>query len=141
MKYVLDSSVALKWLLPEPDSDKAIRLREDFQKAVHELLAPDIFPLEVLNSLTKAERTKRIGVGIAYSLWQSILTDLPALYPHSPLLQRAYQIASPARAAVYDCLYVALAERGQCEIITADDRLVRNLQTQFPFVKALASMP
>jgi hypothetical protein len=52
MKYVLDSSVALKWLLHEPDSDKAIQLREDARNGVHELLAPDIFPTEVLNSLT-----------------------------------------------------------------------------------------
>ncbi len=29
MKYVLDSSVALKWVLPEPDSGKAIRLRDE----------------------------------------------------------------------------------------------------------------
>jgi hypothetical protein len=30
MKYVLDASDALKWVLPEADSDKAIRLQEDF---------------------------------------------------------------------------------------------------------------
>src|SRR5260370_9468843 len=62
MRYVLDSSVALKWLLPEPDSDKATQLREDARNAVHELLAPDIFPTEILNSLTKAERTRRLNV-------------------------------------------------------------------------------
>lgn len=27
MKYVLDASVALKWVLPESDSDKALALR------------------------------------------------------------------------------------------------------------------
>src|SRR5437870_2281297 len=46
MKYVLDSSVALRWVLPEPDSDKADRLRDDFRNATHELLAPDVFPVE-----------------------------------------------------------------------------------------------
>ncbi len=30
MKYVLDSSVALKWVLPEPDSARATRLREEY---------------------------------------------------------------------------------------------------------------
>jgi predicted nucleic acid-binding protein len=139
MRYVLDSSVALKWLLPEVDSDKAIRLRANFQNGVHELLAPDIFPLEILNSLSKAERTRRIAVGNGYSLWQSLLTDVPAFYPHAPLLDRAYQIASPARVAIYDCLYVALAERERCEIVTADDRLGKNLQGAYPFVRALSS--
>ena len=139
MRYVLDSSVALKWLLPEPHTDKALRLRDDARNSVHEFLAPDIFPLEVLNSLTKAERTKRINVGDGYALWQSLLTDLPALHPHGVLLDRAYKIGSQARLAVYDCLYVALAEGEKCEFITADDRLVKNLQPTFPFVVSLSS--
>ena len=29
MKYVLDSSVALKWVLPEADTPKAVRLRNE----------------------------------------------------------------------------------------------------------------
>jgi hypothetical protein len=42
MRYVLDSNVALKWLLPEPYSDTAIRLRDDYHTAAHELLAPEM---------------------------------------------------------------------------------------------------
>ena len=45
MKYVLDSSVALKWVLPEADSGKAIRLRDGYSNGTHDLLAPDIFPI------------------------------------------------------------------------------------------------
>jgi hypothetical protein len=30
MRYVLDSNVGLKWLLPEVDSDKALRIRNDY---------------------------------------------------------------------------------------------------------------
>jgi predicted nucleic acid-binding protein len=37
MKYVLDSSAALPWVLPEKDSAKAIQLRDDARNAVHEL--------------------------------------------------------------------------------------------------------
>ena len=50
MKYVLDSSAALPWVLPEKDSAKATQLRDDARNAVHELLAPDIFPAEVFNA-------------------------------------------------------------------------------------------
>jgi predicted nucleic acid-binding protein len=39
------------------------------------------------------------------------------------------------------CLYVALAERERCELVTADDKLVRNLQPTFPFVRPLAALP
>lgn len=63
MKYVLDSSVALKWVLAEADSAKAIRLRDDYEKSLHELLAPDIFGLEVANGLAAAERQRRIRPG------------------------------------------------------------------------------
>jgi hypothetical protein len=40
MKYVLDSSVALKWVLPEADSAKATRLRDGYTNGIHALLAP-----------------------------------------------------------------------------------------------------
>ena len=63
MKYVLDSSVALKWVLPEADSARAIRLRDEYQQGVHELLAPDIFTPEIANALASAERQGRIKTG------------------------------------------------------------------------------
>ncbi len=65
MRMVLDSNVALKWVLPEPDSPKAIQLRDDFRRAIHELLAPDVYPVEVGHSLTRAERQSRIRPGRA----------------------------------------------------------------------------
>src|SRR5580704_17751963 len=89
MKYVLDSSAALCWVLPEKHSAKAIHLRDDARNAVHELLAPDIFPAEVFNALLKAERTKRINVGDAEPLYASIAADIPSLHPYLPLLSRA----------------------------------------------------
>jgi predicted nucleic acid-binding protein len=33
MKYVIDSSVAFKWVVPETDSDKAPQLRADYENA------------------------------------------------------------------------------------------------------------
>jgi predicted nucleic acid-binding protein len=56
MKSVLDSNIALKWVLTEVDSDKARRLRAEFQNQIHELIAPDVFPVEVAHGLAKAER-------------------------------------------------------------------------------------
>jgi hypothetical protein len=41
MRQVLDSSAAIQWVLPEKNSAKAIRLRDDYHNAVHQLLAPD----------------------------------------------------------------------------------------------------
>jgi predicted nucleic acid-binding protein len=140
MRYVLDSSAALQWVLPERESARAIRLREDTRNALHELLAPDIFPAEVFNSLLKAERTKRINVGDAKVLYASIGADIPVLHPYLPLMPRAGEIASRFRVALYDCLYLALAEREGCEVVTADRGLIA-LQPHFPFIVSLSSLP
>jgi hypothetical protein len=51
MRLILDSNVALRWVLSEPHSDKAIRLRCEFQQGMHELLSPDVFPIEVAHAL------------------------------------------------------------------------------------------
>jgi predicted nucleic acid-binding protein len=50
-------------------------------------------------------------------------------------------MAAACGQSVYDCLYVALAERESCELVTADDQLVRKLRPQFPFIIPLASLP
>jgi predicted nucleic acid-binding protein len=56
MRYVLDASVALCWVFPRPNSNKALQLQTDFQSAVHKLIAPSVFAGEVAGALTKAER-------------------------------------------------------------------------------------
>ena len=44
-----------------------------------------------------------------------------------PVSGRAYEISSQARHSFYDCLDAALAEREGCALLTADERLFRNL--------------
>ncbi len=54
MKRVIDNSAAFNWVVTDTDSDKAIRLRDDFRNGVVELIAPDIFPAEMASSLLTA---------------------------------------------------------------------------------------
>ena len=141
MKYVLDSSVAVKWVLPEVDSPKAIRLRDEYHNFQHDFLAPDVFHIEAAHALTKAERQLRIKSPDGWKGWLTIMADCPVLVPSLPLMARAYHISSSMRVGVYDCLYVALAERENCELLTADDKLVKNLQATFSMIRALSSFP
>ncbi len=141
MKYVVDSSVAFKWFVPESDSDKADRIRDDFDSGSVELLAPDVFPLELAYALTRAERQGRLTIGQASIFWADAMATSPDLHPSLPLATRAIEIASAARIGVYDCLYVALAEREGCEFVTADVRLVSNLSARFPFIRDLSTFP
>lgn len=141
MKYVLDSSVAFKWVVPELYSDKALRLRLGFQTSVHELLAPDVFPGEVGHALTRAERQGRITPGEALRLWTDVMTSSPRLVTSLPLTHQAIAISSQTRVGVFDCMYVALADREGCPFVTADDRIIKNLRPQFPFIAPLSSLP
>jgi predicted nucleic acid-binding protein len=125
MKYVLDASVALKWVLNEPDSGIADRFRDDVRNGVHALIAPDVFPIEAGHALTRAERRGLIPIGSAEAHWLDILTTAPTFFACLPLMRRAMAVSSQARIGVYDCLYIALAEREGCPLVTADDRLVR----------------
>jgi predicted nucleic acid-binding protein len=140
MRYILDSCVALKWILKEIDTDKALQLRDDFRNGIHELLAPDIFPVEVVHSITRAERQGRISQAEGLSSFQDIIALLPDLRSHLPLLPRAYSTSSAIRIGVYDCLYVALAEREGCELVTSDEKLIKNLQAEFPFIVLLSTL-
>jgi predicted nucleic acid-binding protein len=103
--------------------------------------APSSFSAEAANALTKSERQKLIPVGHARRLLADILGDAPVLRPYDPLLYRATDLFSQTRSGVLDCLYVALAEREHCKLVTADDKLLRNLRPHFPFVVSLASLP
>jgi predicted nucleic acid-binding protein len=123
MKLVLDASVALKWVLPETDSPKALSLRDDYKKGIHELISPDVFPIELAHALTRAERRGILKPPEAIAKLADVLATAPRLHACGPLLGHAAALSSNARIGVYDCLYVALAEREQCALVTADSRL------------------
>ena len=55
-------------------------------------------------------------------------------------MPRAYAISSQMRIGVYDCLYVALAEREACELLTADSKMINALKMQFAFIVHLSSL-
>jgi len=141
MKYVLDSSVALKWVLAEVDSHKAVRLRNEYVAGSHELLTPDLFPAEIANALASAERQNRIRPGESAIFLNDILSAAPAIYPSTPLLVRAMELAIATKRAVYDCIYLALAEAEGCEFLTADDQFARGLSGAYPFVVSLLTLP
>ena len=141
MKYVLDISVAICWVIPRPLTPKAVRLRDQYRQQIHELFAPAVFLDEAAGALTKAERQKDIVVGQAIPLYAKVLNSPPVLIAHASLIGRAMEISSQTRSGYYYCLYVALAEREGCELVTADQKSINNLAPYRPFIVSLASLP
>src|SRR5438132_7717467 len=127
MKYVIDVSVAICWVIPRPLTPQAVKLRDEYLRQIHELVAPAVFIDEAAGALTKAERQKDIAVGQAAPLYAKVMNSPPVLIRHASLIARAIDISSRTRSGYYDCLYVALAEREGCELVTADTKSVNNL--------------
>jgi predicted nucleic acid-binding protein len=140
VRYVLDASVAVKWLLAEADFEKAEELVLSARGGIDELIAPDFFLAECGHALFRAERKKAIGSGEASRLIATLIDDLPALHSSHVLVSRAAAICHDLRKSFYDCIYVALAEREQIPFITADTKLVISAQPGYPFVVDLASL-
>src|SRR5271156_4105344 len=63
----------------EVDSAVARHLRDESRNQIHELIAPDSFPLETAHALTKAGR--RGIVTDATRLWIELMVDSPQLFP------------------------------------------------------------
>ncbi len=51
------------------------------------------------------------------------------------------EIAISTKQAVYDCIYLALAEAEGCVFVTADDQFVRGVRSSYTFIISLASLP
>jgi predicted nucleic acid-binding protein len=119
MTYVVDASVAVKWLVPERLSAAAERILA----MEVELLAPDLLPIEAANALWKKTVRRELSARDADRALALLLRGPILLQPSGPLLPRALSLARRFRHPVYDCVYLALAERERASLVTADARL------------------
>jgi predicted nucleic acid-binding protein len=117
--FVVDASVAIKWVVEEQGTDEALRLRR------HRLLAPDLLVAECANALWKKVRRQELSeeeAGLAARLLARADIDYE---PMLPLLEFATNLAIAIEHPAYDCVYLALAELRDCDFITADESLTR----------------
>jgi predicted nucleic acid-binding protein len=133
VKLVIDSSIGIKTIYPEPDSRKALQLRDDFRKGIHQLLAPDLYFLEVGNFLVMAARTGKIPAADLPFVYSEVIRHQPIICPTQASFPRAFAIASQIRVSIYDAIYLALSEEEQCPLVTADQKLI-NAAPGFSFV-------
>ncbi len=123
--YVVDASVAVKWLVAEELSEAAAALLD----AECTLLAPDLLFAEATSALTAKRRHGEIdGSELAE------LVDLLRTAPVATPLSMRRLAASGARLAVdlghsvYDCFYLALAIHEDYPVVTADTRFYEKVR-------------
>jgi predicted nucleic acid-binding protein len=124
MEIVLDSSVALAWVLPDETSSRADRL---LAKASRESVfwVPALWWYEVANALTAAQRRRRLTEADrarAIELYGTlpVRTDA-ALDAHA--LWRFQVLAEEHGLSAYDAAYMELAQRKGLRFATFDGRL------------------
>jgi predicted nucleic acid-binding protein len=117
-RLVIDASVVVKWFLPEVLAEAALRVAE----GEHQFLAPDLLGAEFISALWKKSRRGEIEAAAAVRMLDDFGRIAIGFHPLIPLLPTAFAIATAARHSVYDCLYLALAEREDCPVVTADRR-------------------
>ncbi len=131
---VVDSSVVVKWFLKEPSRPEAVRLLRMYREQKIRLVAPALLMSEVCSVFCKRFRRGELtapAVGDAYRL---LKLNAPVLIADAESMDDAVRLALASGQAVYDCLYLALALRRRCEMITADTRFHAVMAAQFPVV-------
>jgi predicted nucleic acid-binding protein len=117
---IVDASVAVKWFFDEERSAAARAiLDEDIA-----LFAPELIIAEIGNATWK----RRIKGLIENADATFIIERIPALITNlvtlSELAKEAIRISMTLPHPIYDCFYLALAERERLPIVTADERLL-----------------
>lgn len=121
---VIDASVAFKWIVEEPDSDKAQMLvgRTD-------LIAPVLIYSEVGNALVKRVNDGELAPSLSLREQLADLAELLVTVDERSIAPRAYEMAIELKHPIYDCVYLALAEALGEELLTADRKFLKRLKT------------
>jgi len=127
---IIDASVLVKLFLQEEhtaDVQFLIRCYLDEDKP-SSLAVPDLTYIECANILwTKVRKGAYTAMAARQSLAQLRLLALPTT-PTSELMERALEIACIYDVSAYDACYVALAEKHQVLLLTADAKLVQHMK-------------
>lgn len=126
---VLDTSVAIKFYIPEDLAGEAARLLETAEAGAIEFLAPGTLHPEFFNALWQRRRRNELSLEKVSEAWRDFASDDPAsLYAVEDLMPRAVEITFDSGAIVYYALFLALAEDSSTQMVTADRKLLRALE-------------
>lgn len=123
MRLLVDASVAVKFIVDEEDRQLAASLISE----EHDLVAPDILLLEVNNVIWKKVRLKQVAREQALAAVGTMRFFFKQLLPSELHFRRAFELALELDHPVYDCVYLALAEREALLLVTADNRFASRL--------------
>ncbi|MEK7858860.1 MAG: type II toxin-antitoxin system VapC family toxin [Elusimicrobiota bacterium] len=124
--WVLDSSMALAWALPDEKSAEAERfMAQAAQDSRAALWVPALWWYEIANALTSARRRKRLSEADAARLIE-LYGQLPLQTDASlggEAMWRHQALAVEHGLSAYDAAYLELAQRTGAGLASLDERL------------------
>lgn len=135
--FVIDASVALKWLIQEEFTGQAVALLQDSRRSKRPLYSPPVLTNEVTNALYQQLRRRSISQEEAEEAleqffgWPTVqIVSLPGLYQRAFAFARNHQLPD-----IYDSLYIVLAQMLNAELWTDDRRLIQGIGSSTPWVR------
>jgi predicted nucleic acid-binding protein len=123
-RYILGTSVAIKWFVPEPHSEKAARLLDRDL----ELVTPDLTVIELGALLHKKMELGEIGVHDAREILAAFAQMPVRVVPSHEYLELAFEVAEDISLDFYDSIYFAMGMRLGCPVLTADLKLFQEME-------------
>lgn len=117
---IVDASIAVKWVVEENGTKAALLLRRHFR-----LVAPELIAAECANILWKKVSRGNLTRDEAILAAQLLERSGIELLTMRGLMEQATALSIDIDHPAYDCIYLALAQRKQTRLVTADDRLLR----------------
>jgi predicted nucleic acid-binding protein len=130
MRFVLDNSVVMRWLLQEGSGDRltyAAKVLDILTQEGSEALVPGIWALEVANVMLKAQAKSLVSEARG-AAFVGLLQDMAIIAdPHTAdhALSDTLQLARRFKLSSYDASYLELAMREGLALATLDDDLRR----------------
>lgn len=133
---VLDASIILKLIFEERDTPLALQLREKHITGEEKIATPELLYYELANVLaTKvllSVKDASAALAEIFSLEFETFTLGEEEFLASISVSRKHKIS------IYDASYVILAERLNCDFVTADVKLFRKTK-EMKFVRLLSN--
>lgn len=136
---IVDSSVIVKWYLPDEKDDYALKIQQDFTLKTIFISIPVLLFYEVNNILKSAAKSLRISQGKTYQVYEDLFQLDFTVYSSAALLKEALRLAIAFDITSYDASYIALAEYLKVPFFTADEKLVKKASSGL--VKILGDYP
>ena len=128
MSFVVDASIALAWCFQDEQTEAVLALLNRVTESG--AVAPQLWPLEVLNGLLAAERRGRLAPGLRERL-TSLLRDLPVAIDDETSTQvwdGTGRLAEAQKLSIYDASYLELSLRRRLPLATKDGGLAAAAQ-------------